>query len=333
MSGAHLEAARGAAAGGGIVPYGLSTRPRFADVFLATLSAARPDPSDPRAVLAFCAPDNLSQLVVSAANAACAAHAHALSNATRGQVNVVVGRAQVEIRSLQPLWAALDHEQRSGVWDGVARGFAAEEAQVGAQMGGAFGSLFGFEDAGRVLGAALGGLFVGHKHQEETRRASEQFQTAIQAWFQRLDVALQSEILPLVQRDEAEAALGYGHRLASSSRRSNKLIVLVAALAIAAGGAVATAIWLRSGTATTTGSVPAAVSVSIVTSEPPPAAPPSATPLPPAVASPAGVAAPRPATRPAAAAPVSRTACLKACVAKCNDDASCERSCAATCPH
>jgi hypothetical protein len=312
------------------VPYG---RPRFADVFLALLSAARPDSNDPRAVLDFCAPDNLSRLVASAANEACAAYVHVLSDATRGQVNLVIGRAQTEVRSLQPVWAALDYEQRYGVWKGVARGIVAEEAQVGAQLGGVLGSLFGFEDVGRVLGGALGGLFVGHQHQEETRRASEQFQTAIQSWFQRLDVALQSQILPLLQRDEAEAALGHGHHLVSASTRSNRLIALVAAMAIVAGGAVAAALWLRSGGAAPGAGVPAAVSVSMVTSEPPSAAPPSAVPPEPATTLPATVNAPHAAARPAAPAPVSRTACLKACVAKCNDDASCERSCAATCPH
>jgi hypothetical protein len=106
----------------------------------------------------------------------------------------------------------------------------------------------------------------------------------------------------------------------------------VVALAVAAGGAVATAIWARSTNATTNAGIPPpAVSVSI-TPEPPPA-PTLLAPLPPAVVPPAAVTKRSPAQRPAASAPMSRAACLQACVAKCNDNASCERSCAATCPH
>jgi hypothetical protein len=116
------------------------------------------------------------------------------------------------------------------------------------------------------------------------------------------------------------------------SRRTQLWAVL--AVAMGAGAAVATALWLRSSAATTSPSVaPAAASVSIIASEPTPAAPPLPAPLPAPVASPAAVAKPRPTARPATSAPVSRAACLQACVAKCNDDASCERSCAATCPH
>ncbi len=168
---------------------------RFAELYLGPHLgplSMKFDPKIRRAVLDACAPMSLGQRLWQGTCAARDAHAALLSRRTIKLMDEVCSKARAELSTIQPVWAALDHHDRLGVWEDLKQSALGQETQAAAQLG----DLFGHPVLGALAGLFVAAVSASQQRDEKVRQADELFHRFIGGWYKHVELALRQQISP-----------------------------------------------------------------------------------------------------------------------------------------